>query len=437
MAKSWHEFRDAIHVFIRVHSDERKVIDSRQFQRLRDIHQLAMSYLVYPGATHRRFEHSLGVMDLAGRVFDVVTQRRNLSGLANDIVPDDAHKLEYWRRVVRMAALCHDIGHLPFSHASEELLPTGASHENLTWDIVTSDEMKRIWDDMKIQPKDIAKLAVGPRKSAKIDNSVTFDAWEGLLSEIIVGDAFGVDRMDYLLRDSYHTGVAYGRFDHNRLIDSLRILPPAPSGDNSNGSKEPVLGVDVGGLQSAEALLMARYFMYSQVYMHPVRRIYDIHLVDFLKEWLPNGKFSMSLTDHAQNTDSVINAAIQTSYYDTSCKQHLSAKRLHDRQHFKVLYSAVPRDIERDRSIGQSFFEAAKKEFSIEPFRHDRYVQKGNSFEFPVLQHDDSIASSISLSDVLRNIPLVSTDIVFVDREIQEKAKTWKKSWLDSHFATL
>jgi HD superfamily phosphohydrolase len=117
-----HEIRDPIHVFVRLDSQEREVLNSRPFQRLRHIHQLALTYLVYPGATHKRFEHSLGVMELAGRVFDVVTASGNVTdqirrGLAPLNNPDE---LRYWRRVLRMAALCHDIGHLPFSHAAEK-----------------------------------------------------------------------------------------------------------------------------------------------------------------------------------------------------------------------------------------------------------------------------------------------------------------------------
>ena len=87
MAKSQHEIRDPLHVFIRIDSDERLALDSAPIQRLRHIHQLALTYLVYPGATHRRFEHSLGVMELAGRVFDVVTSRANQGPWCNDVVP--------------------------------------------------------------------------------------------------------------------------------------------------------------------------------------------------------------------------------------------------------------------------------------------------------------------------------------------------------------
>ena len=288
MAKTHHEIRDPIHVFVRLDSDERKVLDSRPFQRLRHIHQLALTYLVYPGATHRRFEHSLGVMELAGRVFDVVTERENLSDEIVKVIPDitRSDSLFYWRKVLRMAALCHDMGHLPFSHAAEkELLPKNWSHETLTVKLILSDEMNEIWKNMTppLRAEDIAKISVGPKYRDHENNEpMNFSNWEAILSEIIVGDAFGVDRMDYLLRDSFHTGVAYGKFDHYRLVDTLRILP------SYEETSEPSLGVEEGGLETAEALLLARYFMYSQVYFHPIRRIYDIHLKEFLgrvAEW--------------------------------------------------------------------------------------------------------------------------------------------------------
>ena len=126
--KHIHEFRDPIHVFVTLDSDERSVVDLRPFQRLRHVHQLATSYLVFPGASHKRFEHSLGVMHLAGVVFDVVTAPSNVHHYVRDHLPGK-HQLEYWRRVVRLAALCHDVGHLPFSHAAEhDLLPAQWNH---------------------------------------------------------------------------------------------------------------------------------------------------------------------------------------------------------------------------------------------------------------------------------------------------------------------
>jgi hypothetical protein len=150
VGKHVHEIRDPIHAFVRLDSDERRILDSRPFQRLRHIHQLGLSHLVYPGATHTRFEHSLGVMELSGRVFDVVTHPGAVSDEIRGILPQvtqDAQR-EYWRRALRMAALCHDIGHLPFSHTAEDLLPHGWDHERMTAEIVRSAEMRAIWNSM-------------------------------------------------------------------------------------------------------------------------------------------------------------------------------------------------------------------------------------------------------------------------------------------------
>ena len=297
-SKIFHEIRDPIHVFIKLDSAERAILDSRPVQRLRNVHQLAMEYLVYPGATHKRFEHALGVMELAGRVFDIITRPEYITDKIREVVPELFNEREkgYWRTVLRMAALCHDIGHLPFSHAAEdELLPDGFTHETITADLIRSPEMKDIWEQVTppLRAEDIVKLAVGPGKYPQ----GRFSNWEGLLSEIVVSDALGVDRMDYLLRDSVHAGVQYGKFDHYRLIDTLRILPSSPD------TEEPTLGLEDGGVQSAEALLLARYSMFSQVYLHPVRRAYDIHLKDFLREWLPKGVFSVDPEEFLKLTD--------------------------------------------------------------------------------------------------------------------------------------
>jgi HD superfamily phosphohydrolase len=375
------EIRDPIHNFIRLEPDEAKVLDSAPFQRLRNIHQLALTYLLYPGATHRRFEHSLGVMELASRVYDVVTDSDNIQDSVREIVPK-GFNLEYWRRTLRMAALCHDLGHLPFSHAASDLLPKGWNHERLTLEVVRSDEMEQIWGEIKIESKDVAKLAVGP----KYYKEGRFSDWEAILSEIIVGDAFGVDRMDYLLRDSYHIGVAYGRFDQYRLIDTLRILPKMDrTSEEEPGSQEPALGIEEGGLHSAEALLLARYFMFSQVYCHHVRRIYDIHLMDFLKAWLPEGMFSTSIDELLQITDNEVISEMSKAIRD---KKHLGynhARQIAKREHFRLLYQRTQEDLKVNRDAGDAVFKAASKKFGESEVRHDTYVQKGGGLNFPVL----------------------------------------------------
>ena len=154
-------------------------------------------------------------------------------------------------------------------------------------ELLRSPEMRDIFSNMTppLRVEDVVKLSVGEKELSKFEK-VTYTPWESILAEIITGNALGVDRIDYLLRDSHHSGVAYGKFDHYRLVDTLRILPVHNDEDDHD---EPMLGVEVGGIHSAEALLLARYFMFTQLYFHSVRRIYDQHLKDFLLAWLPDG----------------------------------------------------------------------------------------------------------------------------------------------------
>ena len=428
MVKNSHEIRDAIHTFTQFDSHDRRILDSRPFQRLRHVNQLALTHLVYPGATHKRFEHSLGVMYLADRVYGVVTEPENVNEAVKGVLPELSRpvELQYWRKVLRAAALCHDLGHLPFSHAGEDLLPEGWNLERLTVEFIRSDEMNEIWHSLTppLRPDDIAKLAVGAKEGAKIIDS-SFTDWQAILAEIIVGDAFGADRMDYLLRDSHHTGVAYGRFDHYRLIDTLRILPPAPTEGGSNSS-EPTLGVEEGGLHSVEALLLARYAMFSQVYFHPVRRIYDIHLRDFLKEWLPNGQFFTAVEDILKVTDiEVTHALRQASLEDTDLG--LLANRIIRREHFREFYQRNPEDLGAGVDAAPAIYGAACAEFGPENIRLDQDNQGGGTVEFPVLSRDGRIVSSVSLSQILGKLPEAAIDYVFVEPSYRDDAVEWLK----------
>ena len=370
---------------------------------------------------------------MAGRVFDVVTHKDGVSDPIRQSIPEigDDDALRYWRRVLRMAALCHDTGHLPFSHAAEkELLPAGWNHERLTREIILSPEMKAIWDGMTppLRSLDVVKLAVGPREATDL----SFTTWEAILAEILVGDAFGVDRMDYLLRDSHHTGVAYGRFDHFRLIDTLRILP-SPQAADGGAVPEPALGVEEGGVHSAEALMLARYFMYTQVYFHAHRRVYDIHLKDFLAAWLSGGKFPTDLDLHLRGTDNEVYVGLLDAARDPTKPGHEAARRIVEHKHFKVLYERNPDDVAKDPEAGRAVFEAAAAAFGAENVRHDRVPSKeGGVSDFPVLMKDGRIASAVALSDVLRNLPVLSVDFVFVAPEKWKEAEAWLRDKRES-----
>lgn len=432
MAKHYHEIRDPMHIFIRLDTDERKVLNSRPFQRLRHIHQLALTYLVYPSATHRRFEHSLGVMELAGRVYDIITKPENVLPNVTETITEFTRDDErgYWRKIVRMAALCHDIGHLPFSHGAEEaLLPNGWNHERITVELIRSPEMRNIWENMTppLRTEHVVKIAVGKKELSKFEPEIAFTNWESILSEIIVGDAFGVDRIDYLLRDSHHAGVAYGKFDHYRLIDTIRILPKA-----EESSIEPVLGIEDGGLHTAESLLLARYYMYSQLYFHPVRRIYDIHLQDFLKEDLVDGFFSTDCEEHLRVTDNEITSNLLEAARNNAHRGHESARRIVERDHFRLLYKRNPNDVRKNPEAAVAIFNTLSEEFGAETARMDVWKQGATGLNFPVLQKDGRIVSSVLTSENLKNVPLVAVDFVFVAVEVLENARKWLEKNLES-----
>jgi len=258
MLKPVAEIRDPVHGYIKVTEVERDLIDSPFVQRLRRIHQLAGSYLVFPGAVHTRFEHVIGTMHLAGEVAESLSFGSNL---AKDQVQE-----------IRLAALLHDVGHGPFSHMYEEVLSekSGTTHEDISQRIVRETSVGDILKKHGFSSKQMSAFAVG-RQS----NRPRF------MNEIIAG-GLSADIMDYLLRDSYFTGVEYGRVDIQRIVDSLQTA-------------EGHLVLDEAALHAFEALLLARYQMFKAVYFHRTVRAAELMLVHSMK--LADG--ALGLTDLA------------------------------------------------------------------------------------------------------------------------------------------
>jgi len=277
-----YEIRCPVHGFIQIDDWEREIIEQPAFQRLRRIRQLAWTDLVYPGAMHTRFEHSLGVMHTATLLYDsIVSKSRDL--LKQELAYSD-EGLGRDRKLVRLAALLHDVGHAPFSHSSEELLPrrTGAlkfAHEDYSAAIIRSELRGAIEEhplnaNTGFRANDVAALIEGGAAAGR----AVF--WRDLIN-----GQMDADRMDYLLRDSHHVGVGYGKFDLQRLISSVIAIAPGGKDDHSR------VGIEEGGLHAAEALVLARYFMFTQVYFHKTRVAYDIHLREVMKQILAGGRF--------------------------------------------------------------------------------------------------------------------------------------------------
>jgi len=269
-----------------------------------------------------------------------------------------------------------------------------------------------------VRAEDVAKVAVGPSKWR--GGSEDFSPWTKLMTDIVTGDAFGVDRIDYLLRDSLHAGVGYGRFDHYRLIDTLRVLPGA--------ADRPVIGIERGGIHAAEALQQARYFMFTQLYLHRVRRAYDKHLVDFLSAWLPGHKYPINIASHLALMDNEVLSAIHKAAAAPGLPGHDAARRIVCRQHFRVLYESRAEDLQKTLHPEAAIYAAAAAEFGPEDVRLDTYRQGSQPVEFAVLREDGQVVSSLQESEILNHIPRAAVAYVFVVPERRAEADKWLKS---------
>jgi len=266
--------RCPIHGFIRFSDNERKIIDHRLFRRLNRIRQLALSDLVYPGATHTRFEHSIGVMEVATQAYDSLIRnpkhKRKMKSVFKIVTGFEKKPIEKARQVVRLAALLHDIGHAPFGHAAEKVyfenMP--GEHEALGAEILKEDIGSLIdglyWPGCA---RTVAFIIQG-------DPSHAIPQFK-ILCDLISGE-MDSDRTDYLLRDSYHCGVECGRFDYRRMLQCLEIREP------ESGTLEIALNRD--GIHTFEALILGRYHMNISVYSHRIRRIYDYYLKEYHRE---------------------------------------------------------------------------------------------------------------------------------------------------------
>jgi uncharacterized protein len=236
-------FKDPVHRYI--HVRDRMIWDligTREFQRLRRIKQLGTTYLTFHGAEHSRFNHSLGVYEIVRRIIDDVFAGR-----------------EQWdgneRLVSLCAALLHDLGHGPFSHSFEKVFDL--DHEHYTQAIILGNTevnlvLSRAGKDF---PKDVADVIAKTYRNKQVVS--------------LISSQIDADRMDYLQRDAYFTGVSYGHFDMERI---LRVMRP----------REDQVVIKQSGMHAVEDYIMSRYQMYWQVYFHPVTRSAEVILTKIL-----------------------------------------------------------------------------------------------------------------------------------------------------------
>jgi len=243
------EIRDPVHGYVLLEGLALEIADTPQMQRLRWIKQLGLASLVYPGANHTRFEHSLGAYHLA-----------NL--LANHLCLSEEDKM-----LVGAAALLHDVGHGPLSHATEAALAPylRKEHESII-DILKKSELRTVLDKYGLKASEIQAAINGVG-----------------LGQIVSGE-IDVDRMDYLIRDAHYTGVAYGVIDRLRLLQKMTL----------HGGE---LGVEAGGVQAATSLLISRLLMHPSVYYHHVCRISECMIAAAIRHMIEEGTSASSVKD--------------------------------------------------------------------------------------------------------------------------------------------
>jgi len=230
---------DEVHGYIPLTDLELRIIDTPTFQRLRRVKQLAQAWFVYPGAVHTRFSHCLGAMHLMGRIAGKLS--------TEGFIPKDDLQL------LKIAALLHDVGHTPYSHAIETYFKERfqVTHEDISAWVITEDpHIKDALNDHGIEPREVAAIVSGRHKDSTYNMLLSSD--------------LDVDRLDYLLRDALHTGVKYGLIDIHRITTMLTV------------DKEGNVAVPEKAVQAAESFYIARLHMYRSVYYHKTITAYQL-----------------------------------------------------------------------------------------------------------------------------------------------------------------
>lgn len=256
--------RDQIYGDIEFSDAECKLIRSKFFDRLRYISQLGFVSRVYPGALHTRFQHSLGACKCITDMYNAVVRN----------CPDFYREGDL--ELLRMIALVHDMGHLPFSHAAEELI--GLTHEERLAGILEYEKRNIILaHSYDVEAWDLINQVY-------MADGITYLSDPHLISLHSFMDGFlDADKLDYLMRDAVNCGVGYGRFDRDSLINNMTVVR------NDKGIYELALRKD--GVQALESFILARYYMFSQVYLHPTECILRMQYGDAMRDLLPGGKF--------------------------------------------------------------------------------------------------------------------------------------------------
>jgi hypothetical protein len=408
-------FRDPVHGFIGFNDLEWDIINSPAFQRLRRIRQLAWTDYVYPGAMHTRFEHSMGVCHIASRLFDAII-KRNMGVLKSDYNFMDSG-IDRQRQIIRLAALMHDLGHGPFSHASEEVFPEKSEgkkfvHEDYSAYIATS----MLGDIIKNHSYNTNNFGISIDQITDIFSPTSKETSSVLWKEIISGQ-MDADRMDYLLRDSYHCGVSYGRYDLDRDVDTLCLCEDSEVGGH-------LVGVEEDGIHAVEGLLIARFMMFTQVYFHKTRVIFDHHYEEALKSILTNhgGHFPTPIGDELDKYFDWDDWKVQAELRLGNGGEH--GKRLMNRDHYRLLYTTpeIP-----SASDLEKYDEAVAKltpgKFVLKDARKSWYKFRKEEIRVQTRTNGHSVAVPLATrSTIVNGLATVNQRRIYVPQEYRQAA---------------
>ena len=382
-----YQFRDPIHGFIDVSDGELKIINSKPFQRLRNIRQLATTYLVYHGAEHTRFGHSLGVMHLTSRVFDSITQKKPLLFSPDEV--ENSKRAAWYRQILRLIGLTHDLGHAPFSHASEELFPDSKAHEDYTRQIICETEVadhineigkqfqSEYGEDYAITPELIWMIYEG-----KDLTNEKFILPDFIFLKSLMDGELDCDKMDYLLRDSLYCGVTYGQYDLNRFVSTLTAY---------KSDDKLQLAIERGGIQALEEFVLARYFMFIQVYFHKTRRYLDKLLVSSLKKILPDSKYPEDTNDFLKWDDNRVLSLMADS-------NHPTVKSFKERSIMTCVYESKAHADTSDSNNAKIIFNILETEFK-DSVLYDSVDKAAHKLAPTVLAYQDDSGKGIMIYD--------------------------------------
>lgn len=338
-----------------------------------------------------------------------------LTNRPQEILKWNKDEAEYYRGLARLSALLHDLGHAPFSHAGEELFPIAGqeqklTHEDYTFGIITETELSQYIDNCygPGAARKVAEIATGRAKTREM----------AFLSELLTGD-FGADRIDYLIRDSYHLGVQYGRFDVPRLLNTIHV--------RLNEEKQgPELALESGGLHTVEGFLLARYFMFLDVYFHKTRRILDQHLVDFLRENLSGAYYPVDLEEYLKWDDARVLELLKEK------EGTQTAQRLLARKHLRMAFETE--DHPEPASLVMFDWLREKLEGSYQP--HQIYCDEAErspySFDRPPIfvLHRGDYKPLTKMSALVRQLKKIKKCRVYAEENLRpEIEKICNKFW--------